>query len=143
MEVPDGGSELKLYEKLRKLLPHSKGGPHKRAEAAVAAMKHYELDELLYRMVFNSTGERVRRVVVPNGGLRSFLYNGRRYRLTMRRTLLLLYHDSESMGGHPSAKETLAKLADAFWWPTLEHDERRWCMTCHICRMTAHACTYG
>ena len=59
--------DVKLYEKPRKLFPHSKRGPHKRVEAAVSAMKHYALDELLYRLVFDSTGERVRRVVVPNG----------------------------------------------------------------------------
>ena len=40
----------------------------------------------------------VERCVIPAGGRRAFIFNGRHYRLTLRRTMLLLYHDSETMG---------------------------------------------
>ena len=42
--------------------------------------------------------------------MRSFYFNGRRYRLTLRRQLLLYFHDGEAMGAHSPIKETLAKL---------------------------------
>ena len=86
-------------------------------------MDHYELDDLLYRLVLDPNTNTVgRRVVIPDGGLRAFHFNGRRYRLTPRKTLLLLHHDSESIGGHPSIQDTLAKISDIFWWPTMEYD---------------------
>ena len=49
--------------------------------------------------------------MIPCGGLRSFYFVGRKYRLDLRRSLLLYMHDSESMGAHASARDTLSKLA--------------------------------
>ena len=68
----------------------------------------------------------VPKVVVPRGGLRAFRYNGRLYRLLLRRQLLIHYHDNATMGMHYSAEDTLAKLAKQFVWPGMEHDVRRW-----------------
>ncbi len=45
-------------------------------------------------------------------------------------------HDSETIGGHPGTRDTLARVSDVFWWLGLEHDVRGWCATCHVCRMT-------
>ncbi len=72
---------------------------------------------------------------MPVGGLRSFHYNGRHYRLSLRKSLLLLYHDSEMIGAHPGARDTLAKISDVFWWPGMEHEVRRWVATCATCRL--------
>ena len=98
-------------------------------------MENYFLDTLLYTQVLDeSTNSMVKRVVVPTGGLRSFRFNGYRYRPTLRKTLLLLYHDFELIGAHPGVRETLSKIKEHFWWPSLEHDVRRWVGTCAVCR---------
>ena len=124
-----------LYKELKPLLKRDEGAS-KAADQAIGQLKHYELEGLLYRLVLDPATNSVgKRVVVPTGGLRSFWLNGRRYRLPLRKSLLLLFHDSETIGGHPSARDTLAKVAEQFWWPGLEHDVRRWCATCAICRM--------
>ena len=54
----------------------------------------------------------------------------------MKKTILLMFHDSEMVGGHPGVRDTQAKVAKQFWWPGLEQDVRRWCATCPTCRMT-------
>ncbi len=84
-------SKQEVYDSLRKLLPDSKGGPNKRAEAAINQMEYYLLHELLKRIVLDLAASAIRhRTVVPNGGLRTFHFNRRRYRLGLRKAILLL-----------------------------------------------------
>ena len=128
-----------LYLKFKKHLGFgSKDGPCQHADNILRRSKEYLLDgELLRRRVLDvSENSVIYAVVVPKGNYRSFTYNGARRYLTMRRTILLLYHDSETMGGHPSPKDTLAKVSSKFWWPSLEADVRHWCRICQVCKLT-------
>jgi hypothetical protein len=93
-------------------------------------------DGLLYKDIWDPIQlEFQAKAVVPRGGLRAFRYNGRMYRLPLRRQLLLLYHDSESVGAHASAADTLAKLSRMFFWPGMEHDVQKWVASCSVCRL--------
>jgi hypothetical protein len=138
-ELAKAGStcdDAAIYKELKKKL-NEKGSVGKKAEQAVRQMSHFNVENgMLYREVLDPRDNAYcQRLVVPEGGLRSFHFNGRRYRLTLKRSILLLYHDSETIGGHPGAKDTLAKIAESFWWPGLEHDVKRWVATCSTCRM--------
>ena len=132
-------SDAALYEAVRRDIVDANGrNRSKRADTAVVVMGQYSLvDGLLFRKVWqetdNSHGDRL---VIPAGGRRAFMFNGRRYRLPLRRAMLLLYHDSETMGGHASARDTLAKLERNVWWPTLERDTSNWVHACSVCRLT-------
>jgi hypothetical protein len=107
-----------------------------RADIAVREMGKYTFDKLLYREVFDpQTKTFASKAVVPSGGLRSFRYNGRRYRLSMRKSLLLLYHDGEAAGAHTSEESTTAKLQSMFWWPGLSDDVAKWVASCPTCRL--------
>ena len=76
--------EVEVYKELKKQLSETHG-PSKRVDTAVKQMGKYELDGLLYRNVLNPTSnEYGKRVVLPAGGLRSFFYNGRRFKLPLR-----------------------------------------------------------
>ena len=55
--------------------------------------------------------------------------------MTTRKMLLLLNHESETMGAHASARDTLAKLSKQAWWPTMERDTRDWVGTCSVCKL--------
>ena len=109
----------------------------KRADAAVQALQHYLLhDQLLFRKVLDPHANAfVERIVLPAGGLRAFWYNGRRYKLTLRKQMMLMHHDSELAGAHSSAKDTLAKITLQVWWPTMEKDVRSWVGSCSVCRL--------
>ena len=106
-----------VYNETKKRLA-ADPGPSKRAEGAIQQMEHYKLDELLDRVVLDpSTNAAASRVVVPSGGLRVLYYNGRRYRLPLRKSILLLYHDGESIVGHPGVKDTVRKICQTFRGP--------------------------
>ena len=49
-------------------------------------------------------------------------------------------HDHAMSGGHPAYKHTFDKVRGRFWWPTLHHDVKTWCLDCHACqrRKTPH-----
>ena len=129
-------TEDKVFRKVRDALDgKSLKEKSKRAEVAVQAMVNYSyVAELLFRKVLNPVdNSMVDRMVIPAGGLRAFMFNGRRYKLTLRRALLLVYHDSESMGAHASVKDTTAKLQKVVWWPTLERDVIHWVSHCSVC----------
>ena len=124
-KLPQATDEV-FYRELRKGLGDNPSRPSKRSEVAIAKMADYELsDDLLRRKVYHQPSSAwTTRLAVPDKGMRSFMYNGRTYRLTLRRTILLLHHDSEMMGGHPGVRDTVAKVSNYFHWPTLEHDVR-------------------
>ena len=97
-------------------------------------------DGLLQRRQYDAAlGTFEERVVVPVGGLRSFFFVGRKYRLDMRRSLMLYMHDSESMGAHASARDTLSKLAAFCWWPRMDRHVSQWVAQCSVCRLTKPA----
>ena len=48
--------------------------------------------------------------------------------------ILKLYHDSTLEGGHPSARDTRAKVMEHVWWPSLESDVIKWVATCLTCK---------
>ena len=47
-----------------------------------------------------------------------------------------MYHEGESIGGHTSAIEILAKIAQTFWWPSMASEVRRWVGSCSVCRLS-------
>ena len=138
--VPDEGD---LAVAFKKSLKRQKQNPttsssKKRGQNALRHFAKYELHEdgLLYRKYYD-TGrqEDVTRLRVPSGGTSAFWYNGRRYRLSLRRRLLLLTHDSCMGGGHPSIRETWMKIKEQGWWPTLYEDCVRWANGCAVCKL--------
>ena len=129
--------EEALFKAVKKALDCPDAERAKRAHCAIRESRNYALDNLLYRRVLDTHDNAMSvRVVVPNGGTSSFHYNGWRYRLPFKKKVLLLYHDSEHIGGHPGMRDTHAKIARYFWWPSLEADVRRWCSTCATRRVT-------
>ena len=47
-----------------------------------------------------------------------------------------MYHDSAFMGAHPSARDTLGKLAEQVWWPDMSGTVTAWVQTCAVCKLT-------
>ena len=80
---------------------------------AVRSMDNYSHDgHRLYRKLYDHDREEwIERVVIPAGGLKSLWDNGRKRPLTLRRKLLLEFHDEEASGAHLNATDTAAKLA--------------------------------
>ena len=78
----------------------------RRSEAAVTNIKDYTCDErMLYRNVYDGVPERtVERVVLPEGVTQSLTFNGRRRTLTLRRRLIVEYHDSKAPRAYSSEK---------------------------------------
>ena len=64
------------------------------------------------------------------------MYNGMKYKLTLRKQVLLYFHDSETSGAHSSRDDTVQKVSELAWWPTLYHDVGRWVSTCAVCKLT-------
>jgi hypothetical protein len=94
----------------------------KKAHTALAATKDYQVHDLLYRWVWcDAESSYCLRAVVPAGGLRSFHFNGRKYRLPLRKALLLMYHDGAAMGAHAGREDTLAKIGQVAWFPGMSH----------------------
>ena len=125
-----------------KLQHHGADRRGRRAERAIKEAREYTLGqwyepELLRRVIWDHRGNGVvERVVIPSGQLRAIYYNGRKYRLTLRRQLLLYFHDSETMGAHSGATATYDKLADMVWWPLMRQDVNKWVATCAVCRVS-------
>ena len=145
-ELTDGGSPpdenylTANFKASLKRLGHSPttAGSRKRAQKALQHFAKYELREggLLYRVNYDpGKQEEVARLCIPGGGTSAFWYNGRRYRLSLRRRLLLLTHDSCMGGGHPSIQETWLKIKEHGWWPTLYEDCVRWVNGCAVCKL--------
>ena len=43
-------------------------------------------------------------------------------------------HDHAMSVGHLAYKHIFDKVRDRFWWPTLHHDVKTWCLDCHACQ---------
>ena len=86
-----------LSSALRRIHAFTHNAARKRANTACNAMQHYTYDgyRLFRKFYDHNQGEWVERVVIPAGGLKSLWYNGRKRALTLRRRLLLEYHDEE------------------------------------------------
>ena len=134
----DGTTNDLVFKHLRVRLAGPTPSRAKRSDAAVNLMPHYAWDDkVLWRKVHDvSSNSFVQRLVIPAGGLRSFWFNGRKYRLSIRKQILLMYHDGELAGAHTSVRDTFAKIAQVAWWPTLERDVRNWVGSCSVCRLT-------
>ena len=132
--------EATLHKALKKVLLCPEAEQPKRAGQAIRDSKHYVFQGLLYRQVWDACDNAMaKRVVIPSGSIRSFHYNGWRYRLPLRKAILLMYHDSETIGGHPGFHDTKMSVSSQFWWPGLERDVRRWRANCPTCRMVKPA----
>ena len=131
-------TEEALFKAVKNSLRHLGAGAARVAHRTVRSLGDYESrDGLLYRRVWDAReGVHSLRLVVPEGGERSYFYNGRRYRLGYRKTLLLLYHESPLCGAHSSAEDTASKIARSCWWATLQNDARSWVRSCAVCRLT-------
>ena len=109
----------------------------RRATTALREAGDYWLGDVLYKKVYDETeGVFGLRCVIPAGGLRSFWYNGRSYRLSLRKSLLLMFHDSEILGAHSNREDTLQKLRERCVWPSMVNDVQRWVNTCSVCKLT-------
>ena len=121
-----GSDDRLIVDKLAKSLVRTEtlqaSAARKRAQAAVAQMPYFTFDgkRLFKRLHSASDGALVERLVVPRGGAKALIFNGRRRTLTLRRRLLLEEHDSDAQGFHLSAKDTLATLSETAWWPGME-----------------------
>ena len=128
---------LQIKDHIRKTFHVDKRVASRTAAVAIKQASDYLFDGILFRYIFDDIEQSYGlRAVVPTGGLRSFWYNGRKYRLSVRKSLLLQFHDSETMGGHSSREDTLAKLRARVWWPSMSEDVRKWVKTCSVCKLT-------
>ncbi|CDR00358.1 unnamed protein product, partial [Oncorhynchus mykiss] len=48
----------------------------------------------------------------------------------------LQWAHSAKLAGHPGVRGTLASIRQRFWWPTREHDTRRFVAACSVCAQT-------
>ena len=110
----------------------------KRADAAIAAMRHYVLHgQLLYRKVLDPHPNAfVGRVGLPVGGLRACWYTGMKYKLTLRKQMMFIHHDGELTGARSSVKDSWAKIGLLVWWPTMERCVRQWVGTSSVFRLS-------
>ena len=78
---------------------------------------------LLQRSVFSRTlGEFEYLTVVPSGDWRTVEVGGVKRRLTLRRYVILMFHDSD-MGPHRSRDRTIQAIMDGgCWWQRLYQD---------------------
>jgi len=142
--APAGASAAVLHKSVKAMLMESgvdSKGAARRADAAQAQAGDFSLSggrgAPACRRVWDAlTSSFMDKPFVPQGGLRSFYLNGRKYRLPLRKQLLLYFHDGESMGGHTDVRGTLGKLAEFCWWPGMEKDVARWVGSCSVCRLT-------
>ena len=51
-----------------------------------------------------------------------------------RRDILVLAHDTP-LAGHLGVEKTYRKVLSHFYWPGLHGDVKRFCKTCHVCRL--------
>ena len=115
-----------------------RGRGYSKAEikSARAQRESYELRDLLFRQVHDPLSiSWVLCAVIPSGCRRSFWFNGRKYDLSLRKSFLLLCHESEVDGCHSNREETSAKLKRACWWSTMLEDVRDWTASCAVCRL--------
>uniref|UniRef100_A0A8K9UVC8 Gypsy retrotransposon integrase-like protein 1 n=1 Tax=Oncorhynchus mykiss TaxID=8022 RepID=A0A8K9UVC8_ONCMY len=52
------------------------------------------------------------------------------------RLAILQWAHSAKLAGHPGVRGTLASIRQRFWWPTREHDTRRFVAACSVCAQT-------
>uniref|UniRef100_A0A8K9WM10 Gypsy retrotransposon integrase-like protein 1 n=1 Tax=Oncorhynchus mykiss TaxID=8022 RepID=A0A8K9WM10_ONCMY len=52
------------------------------------------------------------------------------------RLAVLQWAHSAKLAGHPGVRGTLASIRQCFWWPTREHDTRRFVAACSVCAQT-------
>uniref|UniRef100_A0A8C7TWP6 Gypsy retrotransposon integrase-like protein 1 n=1 Tax=Oncorhynchus mykiss TaxID=8022 RepID=A0A8C7TWP6_ONCMY len=52
------------------------------------------------------------------------------------RLAVLQWAHSAKLAGHPGVRGTLASIRQRFWWPTREHDTRRFVAACSVCAQT-------
>ena len=51
----------------------------------------------------------------------------------LREGIMLEYHDG-ALGGHLSARKSLKRIRDKYYWPDMEKDIINWCKSCQICQ---------
>ncbi|KAG1928308.1 retrotransposable element [Pimephales promelas] len=52
------------------------------------------------------------------------------------RQAVLRWGHSSRLAAHPGVRGSLASIRQRFWWPTLEHDTRRFVASCVVCAQT-------
>ncbi|XP_067676459.1 uncharacterized protein [Haliotis asinina] len=55
--------------------------------------------------------------------------------ISLRRDVLRVSHEA-LMGGHMGSKKTLDRVTSQFYWPGVQGDVRRYCISCDICHRT-------
>lgn len=77
--------------------------PSKGANQLLREIQHYEIDDrgLLVRIKYASLEDMSpQRTVIPVGGIHAFHWQGRKYRMSARKALLLIANDNPATRGH-------------------------------------------
>ena len=91
------------------------------------------LNDLLYRRDL----KHARRLYVPELATVERFGDARKNTVTtMRRHLLLEFHEHKMTGGHQGVQRTLKMLSRYFWWPTIRKDVEYHVKTCERCQRT-------
>ena len=105
-------------------------------QEALGTLKNYRLrDGLLQYLVYSrSTGTFEHLTVIPRGDWRSHEYGGVTRRLSLRRYIVLVFHNTP-MGPHRSRDRTVQAIMDAgCWWQKLYQDVQATVRICLVCR---------
>ena len=90
------------------------------------------IDGLLYRKVRTRDGQELR-PCAPSGAMREIFGIVKQHPVPFRRELLHHYH-SGVLGHHVGREQTIKRLQDDWYWPTLRSDTEVWCQNCVHCR---------
>ena len=104
--------------------------------AAMHNLREYRLvSGLLQRSIYTrSSGGYEYLTVVPRGNWRTTEVGGRLRRLTLRRYLIVLFHNTPA-GVHMGRDRTVQALLDAgMWWPQLYNEVQDVVRACLICK---------
>ncbi|XP_046545517.1 uncharacterized protein LOC124255665 [Haliotis rubra] len=102
-------------DKVRKLV---QDGRQKMTEKGVS--RYFSENEMLYREYVSHDGLAVVQAVVPT---------------ELRSEVMKVCHES-LMGGHMGVKKTLDRVISQFYWPGVQGDVRRHCLSCDVCQRT-------
>ena len=87
-----------------------------------------------FRHMFGADEQQVvERMVIPNSGTKTLVFNGKTRTRTLRRRLWLEDRARDAQCFRPSANHTLLTLQQRVWWPGMEPDYQAWVASCHAC----------
>ena len=128
----DAGPLIKFFETGYRGVRRQYGASE--AEKAQRDSGQFAMEEgLLSRKQLRPNGEMALVPMLPVGGSRAILVNGKRYVLTWRNFMLHSMHNTSS-GGHVGSVALEARIKEHCWWPNLARDCESWTRRCVHCR---------